>query len=139
MHYKNDQISVTDLNGRFKGRLNFSILISWVLTVDGEFRVGDEFSLPFDYFQKFEPNSEFNYHDTCDPETIYRLILTCLEGESAVIRIQKIFKEQGDMWLYENSITYGTDYGIIDFVGVHREPYLKLGRHLKCGQADSKK
>ena len=106
MKYGDEKIHVANQSGRFKGRLNFSILVSWVLTIDGEFRIGDEFELPFlDYFQKFEVNSEFNYHDTCDPKAIYRLRMLRFEGESVILRIQRIFREDGDMWLYENAIT----------------------------------
>lgn len=126
MQYGNENITVAEFTGRCKGRLNFSILISWILT-DGEFKVGDEFELPFfDYFQRFEVNSEFNYHDTCDPKAIYRLRMLRLDGDTAALRIQQIFREDGDMWLYDNSITYGTDYGIIEFIRVYKKPNLKL-------------
>lgn len=126
MKYKNDKISVADFTGRCKGRLNFSILVSWIPSIDFEHRVGDEFELPFDYFQNFEPNSEFNYHDTSDPTSIYRFRLLRLDGDSAILRIQRIFEEQGDMWLYDNEIKYGTDWGVIEFVGLNRKPDLRL-------------
>ena len=130
MEHGNEQIYVANCTGRYKGRLNFSILISWVLTIDGEFRVGDEFKIPsFAYFEMFEVNSEFNYHDTCDPTSIYRLRLLRHEDGSVVLRIQRIFHEQGDEWLYQNRITYGDDYGVIEFLGVNRRPDLKL---IKC-------
>lgn len=127
MEHGNEEIYVANQSGRYKGRLNFSILTSWVLTIDGEYRVGDEFELPFEYFKKFETNSEFNYHDTCDPKSIYRFKLIRHEDKSVILRIEKIFKEQGDMWLYEDAITYGTDYGIIEYFRV--KPDLKL---IKC-------
>lgn len=126
MKYQNEQINVTELKGRYRGRLNFSILMAWVPNIDFEFRVGDEFELPPDYFKMFEVNSEFNYHDTCDPTSIYRFRLLRHEDESVILRIQKIFTDQGDEWLYQNRITYGVDYGVIEFIDVHKKPDLKL-------------
>ena len=126
MDYANDKISVADCSGRYKGRLNFSILSSWIPTMDWEVRVDDEFEVPFDYFQQFEVNSEFNYYDTGDPTSIYRFKMLKVKSGSAILKIQKIFKEQGYMWLYENAITWGKDWGVIEFLGVDKRPDLKL-------------